>query len=239
MKKIFSFLLIATVCFLAAAQELPQFKSGSYEGWAYNNPNVVIDGNNVADGKIVLYVDSEGRVLTLTSPEFTCQGIDSICASVMWYIRSSKLNHPNFNLAKTALTMAIDDADGQPVDSVTCVPHDKVSTQTLTLTLAVPKGLSQARLRFVSWQADVVSSGAIKRALLTAIAATAPHDVTPGDVDEDGHIGMDDLTELINYLLTSQGDGINLQGADVDGSGVVNMDDLTDLINILLTVGGL
>ena len=235
MKKILSILLIAAMCCLfATAQELPQFKSSTMQGWTYNNPGVDFIPSDVSDGKIVLYVDSEGRVLTLTSPEFTCQGIDSICASVMWYIRSSKLNHPDFSLAKTALTMAIDDADGQPLDSVTCVPHDKVSTQTLTLTLAVPKGLSQARLRFVSWQADVVSSGAIKRALLTAIAATAPHDVTPGDVDDDGHIGMDDLTELINYLLTSQGDGINLQGADVDGSGFVNMDDLTDLINYLL-----
>ena len=235
MKKMLSFLLMAALCCLfAASQELPQFKSGTIEEWTYNNPGVELTSTNVSDGRIVLYVDSEGRVLTLTSPEFTCQGIDSICASVMWFIKSSKLNHPDFNLAKTALTMAIDDAEGHPLDSVTCVPHEKVSTQTLTLTLAVPKGLNQARLRFVSWQADVVSSGAIKRALLTAIAATAPQDATPGDVDGDGHVGMDDLAELINYLLTTNSDGINLQGADVNGSGFVNMDDLSDLINYLL-----
>lgn len=60
-------------------------------------------------------------------------------------------------------------------------------------------------------------------------------DVTPGDVDGDGKIGMDDLTALINYLLTDNATGINMENADVDGSGNVGMDDLTALVNYLLT----
>ena len=62
--------------------------------------------------------------------------------------------------------------------------------------------------------------------------------VTPdiqGDVDGDGHVGMDDLTALINYLLTNDTSDINLENADCDPSGSVNMDDLTVLINYLLT----
>ena len=236
MKKTISILLLAIACCLGSlAQELPQFKPSAIEGWSYNNPGVELTSTNVSNGAIVLYVNSQGLVLTLTSPEFSCQGIDSIAASVLWYIKASSMNEPEFSLAKTALTMAIDDAEGHPLDSVTCVPPEMTSTQTLTMTLAVPKGLQQARLRFAAWNADRESCGAIKRALFTAITASQPHgEVIPGDVNDDGHVGMDDLTDLINYMLTSQDNGINLQAADMDHNGVVGMDDLTDLINYLL-----
>lgn len=237
MKKILCFITMAALCCLfATSQELPQFKPSAIEGWTYNNPGVELTSTNVSNGAIALYVNSQGLVLTLTSPEFSCQGIDSIAAAILWYIKPTSMNEPEFSLTKTALTMAIDNADGQPIDSVTCVPPEMTSTQTLTMTLAVPKGLQQARLRFVAWNADRESCGAIKRALLTAITGSQPHDeVIPGDVNDDGHVGMDDLTELINFMLTSQGDGINLQAADMDQSGAVGMDDLTELINYLLT----
>ena len=59
--------------------------------------------------------------------------------------------------------------------------------------------------------------------------------VKPGDVNGDNAISMDDLTALINYLLTNDSTGINMQGADVDGNTEISMDDLTVLINMLLT----
>ena len=59
--------------------------------------------------------------------------------------------------------------------------------------------------------------------------------VMPGDVNGDNAISMDDLTALINYLLTNDPTGINMQGADVDGNTEISMDDLTVLINMLLT----
>ena len=55
-----------------------------------------------------------------------------------------------------------------------------------------------------------------------------------GDVDGDGHVGMDDLTALINYLVTGNTTGIDLIGADVDDNGSIGMDDLTALINYLV-----
>ena len=55
-----------------------------------------------------------------------------------------------------------------------------------------------------------------------------------GDVDGDGHVGMDDLTALINYLVTGSTIGIDLIGADVDDNGSIGMDDLTALINYLV-----
>ncbi len=57
----------------------------------------------------------------------------------------------------------------------------------------------------------------------------------PGDVDGNGQIEMDDLTKLINYLLTSDLTGIDPLGANVNGVGEIDMDDLTALVNKLLT----
>ena len=56
-----------------------------------------------------------------------------------------------------------------------------------------------------------------------------------GDVNGDRLVNMDDLTLLINHLLTGDTHGINPVGANVNGVEGVDMDDLTALINILLT----
>jgi hypothetical protein len=59
-----------------------------------------------------------------------------------------------------------------------------------------------------------------------------------GDVNGEGNVNMDDLTALINYLLTSNSTGINMANAascDSPSSTTVSMDDLTALINYLLT----
>ncbi len=61
-----------------------------------------------------------------------------------------------------------------------------------------------------------------------------PVDIEPGDVDGNGQIDMDDLSALINYLLTNDMTGIDPVGANVDGIGEISMDDLSALINILL-----
>ena len=58
-------------------------------------------------------------------------------------------------------------------------------------------------------------------------------DVVPGDVNGDGRLSIDDVTDLINLLLTGTTDGN--ASADVNGDGRVSIDDVTDLINILLT----
>lgn len=56
-----------------------------------------------------------------------------------------------------------------------------------------------------------------------------------GDLNGVGGVDMDDLTLMINYLLTGDATGINMQAADISGNAEVDMDDLTRLINYLLT----
>ena len=59
-------------------------------------------------------------------------------------------------------------------------------------------------------------------------------DEKPGDVDGSGNVNIDDVTSLINYLLSGNANGINTTNADVDGNGRVNIDDVTALIQKLL-----
>ena len=58
--------------------------------------------------------------------------------------------------------------------------------------------------------------------------------VLKGDINGDGIVGIADVTDLIDYLLTGNADGLNLDAADVDGNGNVSIADVSDLIDMLL-----
>ena len=216
----------------AVCQTLPQFSYDNYEGWIYNNPGLELNDANIGGGRIVLYVTSGGRVLMLTSPEFSCQGMDSISCQVNWYTKN--IANSAFDLNRAALTLAIDDAQGHPIDSVTVTPTSPaVSTHVLNFSLAVPPSLDVARLRFVAWRADVVSCGAVRSAAFTAVSSSAPTTL-PGDVDDNGAVNIADVTALIDYLLNDD-TVINRENTDVDGNGTINIADVTALIDKLLS----
>ena len=56
-----------------------------------------------------------------------------------------------------------------------------------------------------------------------------------GDVNNDGFVNISDVTDLINYLLTDNAEGINLVNANCNLDENINISDVTDLINFLLT----
>lgn len=229
MKKIFAALVtVLALSFTATGQELPQFTASNFEGWTYNNPGIPLSTTDIARGNIVLYVTRQGLALQLTSPLFSCQGIDSIEASLIWF--TQYYYDSSFDLDKTALTMAIDDETGTAIDSVTYLPEAPGSTHYPVIRLAVPPGLDTARLRFVSWKANVVSCGAIKRALLSAITASPHEEPQPGDIDGNGVVNISDATLLIQALMLEQ----QMPNADFDGNGVVNITDATQLIDYVL-----
>ena len=58
--------------------------------------------------------------------------------------------------------------------------------------------------------------------------------VTPGDVNGDGHVDITDATLLINYLLSGNGSSLNLTAADMNNDSRVDITDATLLINYLL-----
>ena len=55
-----------------------------------------------------------------------------------------------------------------------------------------------------------------------------------GDVTDDGLITIEDVTVLIDYLLTGDASTINADNSDVDGDGTITISDVTDLIDLLL-----
>ncbi|MBQ9556143.1 MAG: C10 family peptidase [Muribaculaceae bacterium] len=62
-----------------------------------------------------------------------------------------------------------------------------------------------------------------------------PVTVLIGDVNMDGNVNIDDVTALIDYLLSQNATGVDLAAADVDGSGNISIDDVTALIDKLLS----
>ena len=56
-----------------------------------------------------------------------------------------------------------------------------------------------------------------------------------GDVNDDQVVNISDVTDLINYLLTDDAEGINLVNANCNLDEGINISDVTDLINYLLT----
>ena len=56
-----------------------------------------------------------------------------------------------------------------------------------------------------------------------------------GDVNDDGKVSIDDVTSLINYLLSGDDTDVNLNAADCGDPGSVNIEDVTALINFLLS----
>ena len=70
--------------------------------------------------------------------------------------------------------------------------------------------------------------------LMAVCLLPAKADVLSGDVNSDGRTNIDDVVELIDYLLSGDAVSIDLVNADVDLDGRVNINDVTDLIDLLL-----
>ena len=67
------------------------------------------------------------------------------------------------------------------------------------------------------------------------ITATVASSFKRGDVNNDGTVNISDVTSLIDYLLSNNSEGINMQAADVDGNTTINISDVTSLIDMLLS----
>ena len=57
----------------------------------------------------------------------------------------------------------------------------------------------------------------------------------PGDVNADDSITIEDVTTLIDYLLSGDSTSLSLNGADVDGDSSISIADVTALIDMLLS----
>ena len=77
--------------------------------------------------------------------------------------------------------------------------------------------------------------GDLQNATCYVITATVAAPFKRGDVNNDGTVNISDVTSLIDYLLSNNSEGINMQAADVDGNTTINISDVTSLIDMLLS----
>ncbi len=56
-----------------------------------------------------------------------------------------------------------------------------------------------------------------------------------GDVDGDGNVGIADVTLLIDYVLTGNSTGVNLDVSNVDDDNIIGIADVTAIIDYILT----
>ena len=61
------------------------------------------------------------------------------------------------------------------------------------------------------------------------------NDFKRGDVNNDGNVNITDVTSLINYLLSQDPTGINLDAANCNQDDGISISDVTTLINFLLS----
>lgn len=59
-------------------------------------------------------------------------------------------------------------------------------------------------------------------------------EILRGDVNDDGRVNINDVTSLIDYLLSGYITPFDAENADVDGDGFININDVTTLIDMLL-----
>ena len=59
----------------------------------------------------------------------------------------------------------------------------------------------------------------------------------PGDLDGNEILNISDVTLLIQYVLTGQDSGINIDAADYNGDGTTNISDVTEFIQYILANG--
>ena len=218
------FLIMASVLSLMASAQLPQFLYNDYDGWVYSNSSIELNQSNIVNGRIVLYRTSTGQDLTLTSPEFSCKAGQVIDMDIIWII--DVWQNSDFDVSKVPLTASLLDENGVTVDSVTFAPASVKRINNVNLSLAVPQGLTKARLRFASWKADVDSSGAIRQITMSARLR--------GDVNQDGEVTVADANAVIDVILGGTDDDGLLKRADVNGDGEVGLADINSVIDLIL-----
>ncbi len=223
MKKIMSLMTMLAVALLAVAQ-VPQFSSQSYAGWDYSHPSLEVNTSTILANKIVLYVNSQGHALTLTSPPFNCQARATIDMTVTWV--TDQWDEPDFVKSRVALTAALLDRDGVTVDSVTWVPTTLSRTNMVNLSMIVPRGLTGARLRFASWKADVWSNGAVRQIVATSMLK--------GDVNHDGEVTVADVNAIIDVISQGTNDASLRERCDVNQDSEVTVADVNEVLDVIL-----
>lgn len=223
MKKMILLFAAAVMSLAVYGQQVPQFGSDNYADWVYSNPNIELNSSTILGNRIVLYTNSMGYPLTLTSPQFQCYGRQTINMTVTWI--TDQWQSASFNKDKVGLTAALLDSEGAVRDSVTVLPDPISRTNTLKMSITVPLGMTKARLRFASWKGDVNSNGAVRRIVTDTVLR--------GDVNQDGEVSVADINAIIEVILGKPVGQDLYARADVNEDKEVSLADVNDVVGVI------
>ena len=86
---------------------------------------------------------------------------------------------------------------------------------------------------------DVVNpQGEVQGTQIVAYPLSGWKDVTPftpGDVNDDGHIDVSDVTALVDQIIGIHVERFNKKAGDLDGDGTFNVGDVTALVSLIVT----
>ena len=115
-------------------------------------------------------------------------------------------------------TVVLATQDGTPVDNPYTVERTDADQTIVMLALAQQEG------KLVS---EVVS--------MEIVVPAKEESFLRGDVNSDGAVNISDVTALIDYILSHDATGVNLNAADCNQDGGINISDVTALIDYILS----
>ena len=235
MKKLHLFIVMMLSAFalqaVAADTPLLQFDLNHFDGWTYHRHDVVLDHDLIAYNKVTLFTAASGEQYTLESPEFSCQGIDTLKVQMKYIL------DPGFNPNKVAPRVQVLDKQGNVLRSVDIPVLAEVITQTLESMIPVT-GLTDATLLFSAPNArEVEEVFPVVKAVIVLGATTSGSEHKPGDVTGDGVVDVSDVNVVINVMLGKNQDPEVVVWCDINGDGMVDVSDVNLVINLMLGKG--
>lgn len=183
----------------ATATEEPflHFSHSGYENWTYHRDGINMDQNFISQGRVNLMVTSAGELVSLESPVFSGQGIDSIKVFVDYR------PHIPYVAAKVALQVDIIDAMGNILSTITQDIAPNVMQQDVNVMLAVPTD-GNCSLLLSAPKADTNNCAAVYEVKVWSCTTDEP--IQTFDyfefVDKDGNVVSNGATLTLTELTT-------------------------------------
>lgn len=155
----------------ATAQEsLALFNQNSYAGWSYTRPGFKLDTYSISMNNVKLYRSSSNVDYTLVSPAFTCAGLKTVDVDATLYCTT--VPSGTYDLNRGYPTFQLLDLNGGVLASVDVVfAEAQQFHEHLPVSISVPQGTSQAKLRVAAWNADLNSTISVREVAVTANAS--------------------------------------------------------------------
>ena len=181
---------------------------------------------------------TDDAVATVSNGIVTAIGVGE-CDIVATCIDKQAVCH--VKVVETTIVITLDRHEARllPNHSLTITPSMSPIATTLKVTVSNPE-VAAARLMNGVVQVVGLAEGSTMIVVSSVDGQAVPDtcQVTVyteiGDVNCDGYVNISDVTDLIDYLLSGDGNGVSKTNADCDKDGNVNIADVTTLIDYLL-----